>query len=415
VWLQREIVSSVGLLDRLAFPGQDEAAMVADCVLNADVLVMSRLEGEDLPATFSGWALTCAADHDHGERHIVPLFAIAVELPALVQLLALPRGTSVIVGLREAAGGRRVDPHVFLNGEELAPAPGSYLAALQAAPEPKAAPAAPRSYPSHEYLGSFVLGDCAVVSDTRSDPPLEIAIDCLPGRWHVWVRVEKGGARAALMAVHEAHTDRANDEVLTYGGEAPALLASWVRSAGKAPTGDWTEDVKRVDPMLADLIRDCAAAEPEFVARWGGGPVSVMVSDEAAFDPTRRPSTEAGDAGLLGAVGCWARTSNDDSWSIYGVEEDGRVVVLRIRLTTLDDHKFLIDRKTTQLALALAMLPDAASSSSEVRPYSPRERYAVGDTLSHAKFGVGRVVASEGNKIDVVFEIGAKRLIQADR
>ena len=83
VWTQREIVSSVGLLDRIAFPGQDEAAMVADCALDADALVMTRIDGDDLPATFSGWTLACAAEHDHGERHIVPLLAIAAKLPAL--------------------------------------------------------------------------------------------------------------------------------------------------------------------------------------------------------------------------------------------------------------------------------------------------------------------------------------------
>ncbi len=130
VWTQREIVSSVGLLDRIAFPGQDEAAMVADCALDADALVMTRIDGDDFPATFSGWTLACAAEHDHGERHIVPLLAIAAKLPALVQLLALPRGVIVFVGFRETPDGRRIAPHVFLDGTEQVPAPGSYLAAF---------------------------------------------------------------------------------------------------------------------------------------------------------------------------------------------------------------------------------------------------------------------------------------------
>jgi serine/threonine protein kinase len=176
-----------------------------------------------------------------------------------------------------------------------------------------------------------VLGDGVVLSDTRSDPPLEVALACLPGLWHAWVRTAKNGARASLMAVHEAHLARANAETVTFGGDIAAYLVGRVRDDGVAPTGDWAEIAPRVGSDLAELVRECAAYEPEFVSRWGGGPVTVMVSDEDTFDPARRPSATAGDAGLLGAAGCWARTSTDDNWSIYGVEHEDKVIVLRIR------------------------------------------------------------------------------------
>ena len=40
-------------------------------------------------------------------------------------------------------------------------------------------------------------------------------------------------------------------------------------------------------------------------------------------------------------------------------------------------------------------------------------KYAVGDKVAHASFGVGKVIAVHGNKIDVQFadEIGTKTLI----
>ncbi|HLL22586.1 MAG TPA: hypothetical protein VK427_10660 [Kofleriaceae bacterium] len=135
VWTQREIARSVGLADALAFPYQDDRALVANCVLEATELVMTRVSGDDLPAGFSGWMLACARDHDHGERAYVPLIAVATMQPALVQLLALPHDTSVLVVFRwkpsGPSGAMRIEPHIFRRGEEIIPAAGSYLAALQ--------------------------------------------------------------------------------------------------------------------------------------------------------------------------------------------------------------------------------------------------------------------------------------------
>lgn len=88
--------------------------------------------------------------------------------------------------------------------------------------------------------------------------------------------------------------------------------------------------------------------------------------------------------------------------------------MLRIRLTTIDGHQLLVDRKTAALAASLGALP-APAATGEARPYARLERYVVGDTLSHPKFGVGRVVSSEGPRIQVMFDIGAKTLAQAER
>jgi hypothetical protein len=130
VWLQKEVAISVGLADSLAFPRQDDTALVSDCALAKTQLVMTRLPDDDLPVAFSGWMFACAADHDHGDRKQVPLLAIAAIQPGLVQLLALPHGTSVLVLYVGPEGKLRIEPHVYRGSQEIVPVPGSYLAAL---------------------------------------------------------------------------------------------------------------------------------------------------------------------------------------------------------------------------------------------------------------------------------------------
>lgn len=137
VWMQREIAASVGLLDELAFPRQDDGVLVADCARTSHEVLLTRVALDDAPPDFSGWLAACAhQEHDHGERVYVPLLAIAADHAPLVQLLALPHGTSVLVLFRAKpnapAGQLRIEPHVFRDGEEIIPARGSYLAALQA-------------------------------------------------------------------------------------------------------------------------------------------------------------------------------------------------------------------------------------------------------------------------------------------
>lgn len=135
MWLQREVGASVGLVDELAFPRQDDVALVARCAIESPELVMTRLGKADLPDGFSGWMLACTEDHDHGERAQLPLIGVAALKPGLVQLFALPYDTSVLVLYRETAGAPdgmlRIEPHVFRAGAELVPQRGSYLAVLQ--------------------------------------------------------------------------------------------------------------------------------------------------------------------------------------------------------------------------------------------------------------------------------------------
>lgn len=133
-WFQKEVCASVGLLEQLTFPHQDEAVMVADCALEAETVLMTRFPAEGLPEDVSGWALCCAEEHDHGERTFVPLIAVAANQPGLVQFFGLPHDTLVFVEFVEhadAPGAKRIRPTIYRNENELPTVAGSYLAALR--------------------------------------------------------------------------------------------------------------------------------------------------------------------------------------------------------------------------------------------------------------------------------------------
>jgi hypothetical protein len=134
-WLQKEVCASVGLLEEMTFPKQDDTVMVADCALDGGSLLMIRLEADSLPQPFSGWTLTCAEEHDHGERHFVPLLAVAANQPGLVQFLALPHDTWLLISYVAPDDAQpdvlRIMPSIFRGDDELEPRPGSYIASMQ--------------------------------------------------------------------------------------------------------------------------------------------------------------------------------------------------------------------------------------------------------------------------------------------
>jgi hypothetical protein len=127
-WLQKEVAASVGLLERLAFPRQDQGGAVCSRALSGHRWHLVRVE-PDAP-TESGWGILCEGQgHDHsGEDEVrgFELFAITERLPFAAQFLALPVGATVLVdGTQEY-----IRAHVTLDAKVLAPARGSYLASL---------------------------------------------------------------------------------------------------------------------------------------------------------------------------------------------------------------------------------------------------------------------------------------------
>ena len=55
----------------------------------------------------------------------------------------------------------------------------------------------------------------------------------------------------------------------------------------------------------------------------------------------------------------------------------------------------------------------ADKGDSDFRPYVVKATYAVGDGLTHPKFGNGVVVEAESTKIAVLFQSGERRLAHA--
>lgn len=126
-WRQKEVLDSLGLVEDADFPRQALQAVVCTKTWETPTFMMGRTE-PSAPSD-SGWFVGCIDEaHDHQSPDaltVVPLIEIAVKVPALTQFFALPRGTDVVV-----LGPGRVRARVFVEGEELKPREGSYLAAL---------------------------------------------------------------------------------------------------------------------------------------------------------------------------------------------------------------------------------------------------------------------------------------------
>lgn len=126
-WRQKEVLDSVGLLERANYPRQALQAIVCSQVWDAPAFMLGRTAPST--PTDSGWFVGCmdeAHDHQHAEAlSVVPLIEIAVKVPPLTQFFALPEGSDVVV-----TGPGRVRARVFFEGEELQPRESSYLAAL---------------------------------------------------------------------------------------------------------------------------------------------------------------------------------------------------------------------------------------------------------------------------------------------
>jgi hypothetical protein len=123
VTFQRWICESVG--QPVTFPPRNGDCLVAACVQNAEALVLSRVEVPAEVPQLSGWMVSCPSKHDHGDRSALPLLALSAIRPFTVQFLALPVGTVVVV----VPPGKA---HVFVDGEQVTPTPGSYLEGLNA-------------------------------------------------------------------------------------------------------------------------------------------------------------------------------------------------------------------------------------------------------------------------------------------
>jgi hypothetical protein len=134
-WFQVEVARSLGLVDQLSFPRHDDGALVQPCVdPNQDVL-LHRMPVAQCPEGFSGWSVSCRQEHQHEKQEILPLMAVAAVQPQLVQFLALPHETFVMIGWRRARQGKSlvIEPRFFADEgrRELIPSADSLLGRLR--------------------------------------------------------------------------------------------------------------------------------------------------------------------------------------------------------------------------------------------------------------------------------------------
>lgn len=126
-WRHKEVLDSLGLLERADYPRPALQAVVCSRTWDAAAFMMGRTEPSG--PTDSGWFVGCMDDaHDHQAAdalNVVPLIEIAVKVPPLTQFFALPSGSDVVV-----SGPGRIRARVFFEGKELKPRAGSYLDAL---------------------------------------------------------------------------------------------------------------------------------------------------------------------------------------------------------------------------------------------------------------------------------------------
>lgn len=115
--VQREVLDSVGLVERGAWPSHDETVRLCSSLEATSDCLMTRGPGE------SGWIVRCARGHDCGTTEALStasVYEAQVRFPRWMPFLALPPEASV----RLRTGGGL---ELRLGGETLLPRSGSYL------------------------------------------------------------------------------------------------------------------------------------------------------------------------------------------------------------------------------------------------------------------------------------------------
>ena len=222
----------------------------------------------------------------------------------------------------------------------------------------------PRVLTGHAYLGAFAAKGPLVIADfcyMGSDKAiLRERLQGSPGRYHAWVSWSpKDPAREhGLLVVHESALD---------------LLALPTRKAGTV-----FNDAGMVG------VFDAEAAKEGRLQAW-----------------LRRQAEEGARVqGVTDGRGVVVDTDGDGGWEVRALHRDKVAVVIRVAL-----HG---DATGEEPILVTA---GAAGPAAEARAYSPKERFAAGETIAHPKFGAGRVVSAEAGSMEVAFADSVRKLI----
>jgi hypothetical protein len=212
----------------------------------------------------------------------------------------------------------------------------------------------PRPVPGYEYLGAFTTDGRLTISDPcyfgkkTKAFPLSIEVEALPGLWHAFVR----------------------DGVVGDAGRTAELVVTHADGFG----------VAAVDPL---------------------GSIGVDSGTAGVFDRAwpKRDGDEPFEEGVTSKLGAAAWSGQGDGfYPAFGGSAMGRLAKIRIHF---------LGPSPAALDATVAM-----EAKGPPRRYAPSERFAVGETVEHVKFGEGTVVrVREDGKIEVVFADGPRVLV----
>ena len=123
LYRQKAVVDSFDPPLPPAFPSMTQEAVCCDGYADADALMLTRVAGDGRD---SGWFFGCVKDgHDHqdaGRLVKAPLVELAAARPAVIEYLAMPPGSVVMLDAQENLAAAFAE-----GGRPLRPSPGSYL------------------------------------------------------------------------------------------------------------------------------------------------------------------------------------------------------------------------------------------------------------------------------------------------
>lgn len=215
----------------------------------------------------------------------------------------------------------------------------------------------------HAYLGSFATKGPLVVADfcyMGSDKGLlRESLHGSPGKYHAWVSwvPEDTGREQGLLVVHESALD---------------LLALPTRRAGAV-----ANDAGMVGVFDAEAARE--GRLEAWLRRQAGDGARVQ--------------------GITDGRGVIADSDGDGVWEVRALYRDHAAVVIRVAL-----HGDATGEEPIVVA-------SAGEPAADARKYSPRDRFAAGETIAHPKFGAGRVLSAGAENIEVAFADAVRKLV----
>jgi hypothetical protein len=231
----------------------------------------------------------------------------------------------------------------------------------------------PEDIIDHDYMGAFDVTDELIVADPcyvgETNPLLACTTPALPGRWHAYIRHPQiqYDISLAIVVVHEDHPNAAYEN-----GEELGMFG--------------------VDGGNAMIVDGRARANAASYKEYGGW-----------------------TDGLIDGLGCYSSTANGDGlFPVRTVRVGERAVVVRASLAGPDEAYFRAPAppKPPPTAKYTKAVEKAIAGAGTARDYSPKTKFAIGERVSHPKFGDG-VVSSllADGKVQIDFADGPRTLV----